>query len=334
MNSLVEIQTSNEVPLYNIGVVSRMTGISMATLRAWERRYDFPESKRTLGGHRLYSERDILHLRWVKQRIDEGMQTAQAIQALRYQEQTGQAILTKGALAAGQRARVEPFYALEKADREDRKSYFTSVKERVLDALIHRNTQSSDELLAETLVLFSPESLILDVIRPVMNEIGTLWENGEISVATEHLVTNYLRQRLIMWMVGGPPTRSQHSIVLACAPEEWHEGSLLIMGAILRRRLWPVIYLGQAVPLADLSRLVQEMNPSLVVMIAMTENSAVHLMDWTQWMPEAATRGRPILGFGGLVFVDKPEWRLKVPGIYLGSTFEEGILTIEKLLRV
>ncbi len=73
MTSLVQIHTGSEEPLYNIGVVSRMTKISMATLRAWERRYEFPESKRTMGGHRLYSEKDIIRLRWVKERVDEGM---------------------------------------------------------------------------------------------------------------------------------------------------------------------------------------------------------------------------------------------------------------------
>ena len=61
---MVELDAINDEPLYNIGVVSRMTGISMATLRAWERRYEFPDSERTAGGHRLYSENDVLRLRW------------------------------------------------------------------------------------------------------------------------------------------------------------------------------------------------------------------------------------------------------------------------------
>src|SRR5512144_1255395 len=81
-----EFRNSNasDDPLYNIGVVSRMTGISVATLRAWERRYGFPSSGRTAGGHRLYSEKDMVRLRWVKGQIDQGMQTAQAIQVLRH----------------------------------------------------------------------------------------------------------------------------------------------------------------------------------------------------------------------------------------------------------
>jgi DNA-binding transcriptional MerR regulator len=79
-------QVAGEQPIYNIGIVTRMTGISISNLRVWERRYKFPKSGRTAGGHRLYSEKDVIRLRWVKARIDEGMQTSQAIQVLMHQE--------------------------------------------------------------------------------------------------------------------------------------------------------------------------------------------------------------------------------------------------------
>src|SRR4030066_781040 len=95
MSPLPDVIIGSTEPLYNIGVVARMTGVSMATLRAWERRYKFPESERTAGGHRIYSEKDVMRLRCVKERIDEGMQTAQAINALRYQEQTGKLTLVE-----------------------------------------------------------------------------------------------------------------------------------------------------------------------------------------------------------------------------------------------
>ena len=49
MSPLPEVQVGSDEPLYNIGVVARMTGLSMATLRAWERRYDFPAAERTAG---------------------------------------------------------------------------------------------------------------------------------------------------------------------------------------------------------------------------------------------------------------------------------------------
>jgi DNA-binding transcriptional MerR regulator len=42
-----------------IGEVARRTGVSVPTLRAWERRYGLLVPVRTAGGHRRYSDRDV-----------------------------------------------------------------------------------------------------------------------------------------------------------------------------------------------------------------------------------------------------------------------------------
>lgn len=296
-----------------------MTGVSMATLRAWERRYDFPESERTAGGHRLYSERDVMRLRWVKARIDEGMQTAQAIHALRHQEETGHMTLTEQLLGQNERG-------------VDTAGHLAGLHNHLFDALVQRDLPSADNILGEALALSSPEALILDVIGPSFSRIGEAWEEGKISVATEHLATNYLRQRLLMWMLSGPPPKTMNPIVMACAPNEWHEGSLLMLGALLRRRRWPVAYLGQAVPLPDLAGFVRDLRPSLVVLIAMTEPTATELLEWPHYLPEAANNGRPVIGYGGRIFTIQPEWRMRMKGLYLGSSLREGLETVERLL--
>lgn len=320
MSPLPEVQVGSTDPLYNIGVVSRMTGISMATLRAWERRYNFPESERTTGGHRLYSENDLLRLRWVKARIDEGMQTAQAIHALQRQEENGR------------QYSVEQANVVTIADTRGEPPHLAVYCENLYEALVLRDLPRSDRVMGEALAMSSPEDLILHVISPAFSRIGQAWERGEISVAVEHLSTNYLRQRLLMWMLSGPPPRNTSPIVLACAPNEWHEGSLLILGALLRRRGWPVAYLGQAVPLPDLASFVRDLHPQMVILVSMTELSVMELAEWPQWLPEAARTGRPIIAFGGNTFVTHPEWQMRLAGAYLGDTFQEGLENIEKLL--
>jgi len=314
-------QTSSEEHLYNIGVVTRMTGISMATLRAWERRYDFPEAGRTAGGHRLYSERDVMRLRWVKGRIAEGMQTAQAIQALRHQETAGQFTLDNTSL-----------HSIQEAPHSNHKSILQYYQEQLLNVLLQRDLNKADQILGESLALSTPEDLILYLIGPTMAAIGDAWEKGQASVAVEHLTTNFLRQRLLMWMVSGPPPQNRSPIVLACAPNEFHEGSLLMLGALLRRRRWPVIYLGQAVPLADLAPFVQEVKPLAVVLVAMLENSAAELVEWPHWLPDAAQTGKPIVSYAGRVFNEQPEWQMRVPGIFLGTSIQAGLEKLEKII--
>jgi DNA-binding transcriptional MerR regulator len=295
-----------------------MTGISSVALRAWERRYGFPAAKRTAGGQRLYSERDVIRLRWVKAQIDAGMQTAQAIHNLAFQEREARA------------AASLPDASQEPAEGGVLTAVF---QQRLLEALKRPDLQTADQLLGEALAAIMPEALILDVIGPTLDAIGYAWETGEISVATEHLASNYLRQRLLLWMLGSPPPRPTAPVALACAPGEWHEGSLLILGALLRRRRWPVAYLGQAVPLPDLAAFVRQIAPAAVVLVAMTEAAAAALAEWPAWLPEAAQAGQPPIGYGGRIFNERPAWRLRMPGVFLGSTIREGLVNLEGLLE-
>ncbi len=320
MNTPYLEDMADEEPLYNIGVVTRMTGIPVATLRVWERRYGFPKSARTPGGHRLYSDRDLARLQWVRARIDEGMQTGQAIRALHHLEQEGRRVEYRTAAQAaarrnGQRTPLDPF------------------RERLLAALIRHDTEKADQVLGDVLALYAPEDLALGLIAPAMADIGQAWLDGRLTVATEHLSTNYLRHRLLMWMVTGPTPHPVPPIVLACAPDELHEGSLLMLGVVLRRHRWPVVYLGQTVPLSDLAQLVKEMRVSAIVLVAMTEEPARALIEWPQWLPDAQRTGRPIVAYGGRVFTETPEWRERVPGRFLGSSLQEGLDTLEPLLR-
>src|SRR5918992_4687655 len=65
-------------PIYSIGAVARLVGVTPATIRAWEERYGVISPKRTPSGRRLYSHHEVEWLRFVKTKIDEGIQPADA----------------------------------------------------------------------------------------------------------------------------------------------------------------------------------------------------------------------------------------------------------------
>ncbi len=305
-----------EEPLYNIGVVTRVTGIPIATLHAWERRYNFPHSARTPGGHRLYTEKDIARLRWIKAQVDAGMQTRQAIQAVQHLDTQGRLPLT-------------PATEFPSAPVEVPTPLIGS--ERLLETLLQRRLEDADRLMGEMLAFYSPEDLTLQVIGPTLADIGGAWAAGHISVADEHLASTYLRHRLLMWMVTGPQPHPINPTILACAPDEWHEGSLLMLGVLLRRQGWPIAYLGQSVPLTDLASFSQLVNPPAIVMVAMRAETAHNLMGWQKFITQTA--GQPLVGFGGQAFVDDPDFQQKIQGIYLGATIKEGMAFLTDFLE-
>ena len=320
MGSLGENAKPSEYPLYNIGVVSRMTGIAIPTLRAWERRYGFPESHRTAGGHRLYSEHDVVRLRWVKSQVDQGLQTAQAIQALQHVPEPNRAM----PLSAGV-SRTSQFHPGE----VERNAHL----ERLVAALLGHDTTAADGVLGDALLDLPLGEVLFQVVVPALNEIGLAWQEDQISVATEHLATNYVRHRLMRWMLGGPPPFPVSPVVLAGAPGELHEGSLLILGTLLRQRRWPVAYLGQSVPLSDLALFVQQINPLAVVLVAMTEEPAHNLIEWPSYLPAQRGGKQPTIAFGGRIFTKQAAWRERVPGLFLGETLEQGIETLDRVLQ-
>jgi DNA-binding transcriptional MerR regulator len=65
-------------PIYSIGAVARLLGVTPGTLRTWENRYGVISPTRSEGGRRLYSRDEVESLQFVKTKINEGIQAADA----------------------------------------------------------------------------------------------------------------------------------------------------------------------------------------------------------------------------------------------------------------
>ncbi|HEX5591717.1 MAG TPA: DICT sensory domain-containing protein [Solirubrobacterales bacterium] len=67
----------------SIGDVVRATGLTEATLRAWERRYDFPQPRREPSGHRRYAGEDVERILRVVAERERGIALPVAIERAR-----------------------------------------------------------------------------------------------------------------------------------------------------------------------------------------------------------------------------------------------------------
>ena len=57
---------------YRIGAVAKLAGLPVATLRVWERRYGVVTPPKTEGGHRLYSDQEVLKVTLLKSLTQQG----------------------------------------------------------------------------------------------------------------------------------------------------------------------------------------------------------------------------------------------------------------------
>jgi DNA-binding transcriptional MerR regulator len=67
-----------EPALYSIGVVSRMVGVHVSTLRTWEERYGLVIAVRSSGGQRRYTRNQLAQLSFVVDQIEQGFSPGDA----------------------------------------------------------------------------------------------------------------------------------------------------------------------------------------------------------------------------------------------------------------
>ncbi len=298
-NQLLGVRELDTEPIYNIKAVAEATGLPPTTLRAWERRYGALAPSRTGSGYRLYSERDIAVLRWLKARVEEGLNISQAI-----------------ALLAHEQARI-PVVASE--PRSQRLQGLGKTRKMLAAALLEFDEARADAILEEAFAAFGVEEVLERVVGPALVQVGEQWHRGQASVAGEHFASNYLRRKLESIINASLRRDEGPLLMLACAPNDWHELGLLLVYLFLRRRGYNVLYLGQNVPVAHFIREIRRLRPALVMVSATTRDSVPGVIELARAIEDLDTP-RPAFGFGGAIFNAEPSLRAQVPGIFLGET--------------
>lgn len=230
---------------YKTSTLVRLTGISPALLRAWERRHALLEPRRTTGGHRLYTEDDLAVLRAVQDLLREGRSIGEV--AARGRE----ALLGLATSAA-------PAPAVDSEPPAPNR-----LLKSLVDAAIEIDGTSVERTLDGAFAALSMEAALERVILPAMSEIGRRWAMGEISVAGEHLISARIVARLSQVLAAEAPHDGPLAIV-ACFPDELHQVGALCAGLIAAKAGYRVRYLGAALPLEALELVIVRLEPQLV----------------------------------------------------------------------
>ena len=323
-------------PLYNIKAVVQATGISPSTLRAWERRYQVALPERSDSGYRLYSERDIAVIRWLKAQVDVGMSISQAVQWLENliadAGELGKVVLP----AAGSSVTIHELLSPAPHHHREHVRDFPSLQHDLIAALLSFDEPNAELVIAEAFAMYPVEQVGEQLFMPVLVEVGERWHRGEISITTEHFATNYLIQRLGTLLRSIPNGTGSPLIWVGCAPSELHEVGALLLSIYLRRFGFRIHYLGQSLPIDDFPQEVKRQQPAMILFSASTQPAAVELGKLTARLTERngtdLPHPMPLIGYGGQVFSRHPELRSVIAGVYMGSNAKDAVEHISELL--
>lgn len=156
-------------------------------------------------------------------------------------------------------------------------------------------------------------TVYIDVLQPVMYELGRLWQIDEIDVATEHYVT--AATQLLMAKLF-PHTLNQRrvsrSMVGCCLGSELHELGMRMVCDFFEFEGWDTYFLGAITPSDSLMKIIRSRQPDLLCLSATMSFGLPQIRDLiraVQTMPEIRI---PKIMVGGLPFIINPELSSKV----------------------
>lgn len=229
-----------------------MTGIPSETLRTWERRYGHPKSERTPSGHRRYS-----------MDICEQLLLVQRLLALGHKPST---------VLGWSNERMQS--ALEQAAQSARGSYLPrksskTPEERILSLLLKVERMAGAELdqgLESAWSELGAEVALVEVVAPMVCEVGVRWASGRLAIHHEHFFSHRLMQFLVSkWQpisdAGWGPR-----LVLATPPSEEHVLGLHMAAMAFAREGAQIFYLGACTPAPTLSQALFERDADAIAL--------------------------------------------------------------------
>ncbi|MFA9390387.1 MAG: B12-binding domain-containing protein [Prolixibacteraceae bacterium] len=111
----------------------------------------------------------------------------------------------------------------------------------------------------------SIEDLYEEIFKEALYEVGRLWENNKITVASEHMATaitegilNELFEQIIT------VKKFHKKVVVACVENEQHQVGIKMVADIFEKNGWDSYFLGTGIPTSELLKFIHEKEPDLL----------------------------------------------------------------------
>tara|TARA_B100000780_G_scaffold149616_1_gene104575 strand:+ start:133 stop:1026 length:894 start_codon:yes stop_codon:yes gene_type:complete len=216
---------------FTIRDLENISGIKSHTIRIWEKRYNLLKPKRTETNIRYYSHQNLTKL------LNIVLLNNNNIKISKIAQMSDEAITDASRdLAFSHAVNDEAINSFKLSMFQFDKSLFNETYNKLLHKITFRD-------------------IFKDVFIPFLEQIGMLWHTDTLLPAHEHFISNLIAQKIqintekLQYTVTNP----KKTYVLFLPENEIHELGLLYLNYELVLRGNHTIYLGQSLPLYNLS---------------------------------------------------------------------------------
>ena len=263
---------------FTIKDIENLSGIKAHTIRIWEQRYSFLNPQRTETNIRFYSNHELQTVLNIALLNKYGYKISHI-------DRMSQAEITEKVLT------------LTQAEAQQER-----IVNELLHAMVEVDMDSFEKILDNYIGTKGIEKAILQIIFPFLERIGILWLTNHIKPAQEHLVSNIVRQKLVMGIESLPVRHGNKSAILYLPEGEHHEMGLLYLHYLLKKKGVRVWYLGANCPLSDMAFLAQLKMPDFLYLhltsVAANFNLEKYLNALHQKLPDMPTIVSGVLTIG------------------------------------
>jgi DNA-binding transcriptional MerR regulator len=223
---------------FTIKDLENLSGIKAHTIRIWEQRYSFLKPQRTTTNIRYYSNEEL------KRILNVALLNKYGYKISHIDKMDDVEINTK----ISDLSQVQA--------RQDR------IVKELIECMIYLELSDFEKIIDQYIQQHGIELAIAEIFFPFLERIGILWLTNHINPAQEHLVSNLIRQKIIVGIENcKAPASSSKSILLYLPEGEYHELGLLFIYYLLKQKGVYVLYLGANVPLKDVEYIVALKKP-------------------------------------------------------------------------
>lgn len=244
---------------YTIQMASKISGVGVHTIRAWEKRYKAIVPIRDEAGHRVYSKEDVEKLILLSELCLLGY-TISKIASMNSTE-----------LKAQLKELGKKEESLESLDLKliNESSSSINVDETLTILRLALKTYKLDVISQELLklkIILSTRDLVFKIISPLMGELGRAVESREYSISQEHALSALVRFHLGHLLYRQSEGFKNRPLFLVCGVEgDMHEFGILQASLLCQFHEYNVVYLGPNLPVEALIDTVRSLNPDGII---------------------------------------------------------------------
>jgi len=234
-------------------LAARISGVSPATIRAWERRYAAVKPERTDGNTRMFRWQDVQRLSLLQRAANEG-------HAIRHLVD-----LNNEGLEALLQSKPGSTTATAPSADATPPSVRNTIASAYLDLVDRFEVGAARELLLKSASLMPSREFVLEVVTPIVQEVGHRWANKQWCIAQEHLVSAQLKATLSTLLQINAVERNHDAILVATPPGHFHEFGILVGAMLASARGLNPVYLGVDLPFEEMSWAARKLNARVVL---------------------------------------------------------------------